>query len=169
VRRPEPLLAGAEPTQIPKRETVWRQLYQAKTADSELAWQSVWRYFPEETYAIQLAKQGLVRYYLWQTGEYNKALPLLAELATQAEPEPRAFGLAGQAIVASLQGNQEQALKWFALLTPELSDRLDSRTRRMLADAMTRSRAAMTRDAQRKLEELQAVPAENELPEPPAS
>lgn len=167
LRQPEPLLAGAEPTQIPKRETVWRQLYQAKTADSELAWQSVWRYFPDETYAIQLAKQGLVRYYLWQTGEYNKALPLLAELATQAEPEPRAFGLAGQAIVLSLQGEQEEALERFALLTPELSDRLDSRMRRLLADAMTRSRAAMTRDAQRKLEELQAAAAENELPESP--
>ncbi len=169
-QRPRSLLRGAEPPRIVKADTVWRQLYYAKMADSEAAWQSVWKYFPDEPYAEQLAKQGLVRHYLWTTGEYNKAMPILEAFAAAGpgEVELRAFGLAGKAVVQSLQGRQEQALETFAQMTPEMLDRLDGRMRRLLSDVISRSREALSRDAQRQLQRLQTLPPENEPPPPSA-
>lgn len=169
VFRPRPLLAEAEPTQVPQRETAWGQLYHAKMTDSEAAWRSVWEHFPDDQYAIQLAQRGLVRHYLWQTAEYNKAWPLLEDLATfsPAGSELRAFGIAGKAIVLGLRGRREEALAQFAQLTPEMIDQLDRRTRRTLGDVINRGRAAMSRDAALKLQRLQTSP-ENQLSSPEA-
>ena len=84
------LLADARRDEIPRRETAWQQLYHAKMTNTEAAWRKVWEYFPadkapENRFTENLAKQGLARYYIWQTGQYDKALPLLSSLAKLPE------------------------------------------------------------------------------------
>jgi hypothetical protein len=160
--RSEPLLAGAESNPVPERDNAWQQLYHARMVDSEPAWQSVPRLFPDDQYAVRLAKQGLVRYYLWQSGEYNKAMPHLDELAAlgPSETEFVAFGIAGRTMVYDLLGDQEKAREQFAQLTPEMIDKLDPRMRRTLGEVMSRNRAKLSREAERKLDRLREVPAE---------
>jgi serine/threonine-protein kinase len=160
--RSEPLLAGAASNPVPERDNAWQQLYHARMVDSEPAWQSVPRLFPDDQYAVRLAKQGLVRYYLWQSGEYNKAMPHLDELAAlgPSETEFVAFGIAGRTMVYDLLGDQEKAREQFAQLTPEMIDKLDPRMRRTLGEVMSRNRAKLSREAERKLDRLREVPAE---------
>ena len=145
--RPDSLLKGADPSSVPHRKTAKLQLYHAKLTDSELAWMSVAEFFPGDTYEIRLANQGLVRRYLWQTGEIEKALPLLDEFIGMSADETqfRGFGLAGKFIALSVLGRREEARVTLAQLTPEMLDRLDARMRRELGYLVSRDREAMNR------------------------
>ncbi len=159
--RPVSPLSGAQADLVPRRDTVWQQLYQAKLAGTPLAWESVERYFPaqasrENRLAVHLAIQGLARHYVIETGQYELALPLLDRLAKLPESEAtfRAFGLAGRTIVLSAQGRQQQAVEAFAQLTPELIDRLEPSVRRQLRHRLDADRDALSQEAQKNLRRL---------------
>jgi hypothetical protein len=166
--RSDTLLAGASASGRPqKRGTVWAQLYQAKLADTESAWLSVSEFFPETSpenvYAANLAREGLARYYLWQSGEYDKALPVLDALiaSDDSQQEFRAFGLAGKCVALYLTGRSDEARQLFVELTPMI-DKLDPSMRRTLNDLIASDRSAMSRETQRNLERFKAELANEE-------
>ena len=134
--RPTFLLRGAKAPEIGKRDDVWSQLYQAKMTNTEASWQSVLQYFGDAKFEFQqnLAKQGLVRYYMVQP-DYDQALKLLEELthAPDHMPQIQAFGWAGQVVVLSLMEKAQPAQDAFAqLMTNDLHPHLDDNMRRQL-------------------------------------
>lgn len=159
------LLSGTAVSKVPQRESAWEQLYHAKMVDTEPAWRSVWEYFPENAYAVNLARQGLVRHYLWQTGQYEKSLPVLEELIALGDTEVpfRAFGLAGKCVALSLLRQPDEANSQFDQLTSEMIDQLDPQMGRMLDDIMSRNRTALNREASQKLERLKASLSQENL------
>jgi serine/threonine-protein kinase len=136
-RSPSPL-QGADTAEVPRRSSAWGQLYHAKMSvtDSESAWLAVEKYYQEEEYAVRLAKEGLVRYYLSQPDELHKALPILEGFIRLGETDnsARAFGLAGKCIALFLLNRQDQAKEAAQELTSDLVDQLDPRMRQMLAE-----------------------------------
>jgi serine/threonine-protein kinase len=131
VLRPQFLLQGSRWSPIPKRDTPEAQLFHAKMNEgSEAAWRAVWEYFPEaDAYLKQLAKQGLVRYYLFDAQDYHKALPIVEQLAEQSEADPqgessalRAFALAAECICRQCLGQAREASEVQAKLTSDMRD-----------------------------------------------
>jgi hypothetical protein len=138
ISRPTSLLAGAQ-SGPPPLDSVWAQLYHAKMVDTEDAWRAVITNFPKESiYYHNLAKQGLVYYYI-RTQEFNKAIKPLEDLAGQEDSS--AFGLAGLVVVYSklhddrkagdanqrLTSDMRTALKKQAPQMAELLDKADDR------------------------------------------
>ncbi|MFV2068041.1 MAG: serine/threonine-protein kinase [Pirellulales bacterium] len=140
---------------VPARSTAWGQLYHAKMTDTPRAWDAVWKYFPQDIYAGNLARQGLVRHYL-TNGQYEAALRYTRNLANLGEADGRfrAFGLASQCIALMLLGEKKEAMGTFDQLTPEMIDDLDERTRRSLYEVVSRHRAGMEGRSRRVFDQL---------------
>jgi serine/threonine-protein kinase len=130
--RPPSLLAEA--TSGPGRlGSVWAQLYQAKTVDTEAAWQAIELHFPEaDRYFHNLARQGLANYYLFRSQQYDKAVGPLRDLAGLGDTNPalEAFGIAGLVVAQAKLENIEQARNE--------NSRLDSPMRTMLEERSPR-------------------------------
>jgi serine/threonine-protein kinase len=95
--RPRSLLAGAA-NGPPPQESVWAQLYQAKSVDTEAAWQAVTLHFPDaDPYYHSLALQGLASFYLLRDDRPGQAIEPLRELAAlgSQHPDLAAFGTGG--------------------------------------------------------------------------
>jgi tRNA A-37 threonylcarbamoyl transferase component Bud32 len=144
--RPVSLLApttDVSEQEVELRETVESQFFYAVLLNTEAAWQAVWKHFPpgenqKNRYYMLRAKQQLARLYL-EKNELDKATETLRELADldPTEEQFRAFVLAGQAIVFSLQGKTEQATDKLASvlplrqqLDPQMRDEIDRLARR---------------------------------------
>ena len=143
---PAPLLANAEraPARMPKEPSVERQCYRAGRLGTEAAWQSVIDYYPDENYYTQRAKQQLALIHL-RNEEFDRAMAIFDDLARLGEdqPELRAFGLAGQCGVLSLQGLYAESDEALTRLWP-IHDRLDNRQmKRLLEYAIQRNRAEL--------------------------
>jgi serine/threonine-protein kinase len=139
VVRPTSLLASAQSG--PKRsDDVWRQLYQAKLIDTEEGWLAVAQNFPDaDEYYHNLARQGLVNYYLTRTQDYEKAIEQSEELAATGKLDFQAFGFAGLVVAYVNLGNYEQAVYENQRLTADMRDLLDRqapRMARLLDDAL---------------------------------
>ena len=122
--RPPSLLAGAQNGPA-KRDTVWAQLYHAKMADTEAAWQAVIDHFPSpptDEYYHHLARQGLAYCYLIRTREYEKALTPLGELAALGEAWPafQAFGIAGRVVAYAKLDQIAEARMEYSRFTPAM-------------------------------------------------
>jgi hypothetical protein len=130
--RPPSLLASAQSG--PERsDDVWGQLYQAKLVDTEEGWRAVAKNFPDESeYYHNLAREGLVYYYLTRTQDYEKAIELCNELVAADTSDFQAFGFAGQVIANVHLGDDEQALYAYQRLTPEMRNRLNQRAPRLV-------------------------------------
>jgi serine/threonine-protein kinase len=131
VTRPRPYLEGGEVTSVKRRDSPLAQIFQAKMAPSEAAWNAVGEYFPNaDPYVLDLAKEGLVRYYLFiDTEDFRKALDSLNALAASpnaASPDSpmRAFAYAGLCIVHAQMGNREAASAAASQLTTAMRERL---------------------------------------------
>lgn len=130
--RPKPYLQGAESAPVESRESAWAQLFQAKMTPSEAAWIAA-RDFPEaDPYVVQLANQGLLRYYLFISEDFRKAAPLAQQLAddyavADSSDAWRAFAYASLCVAEQRLGDKQQAAAALARLTPELRDDLRRR------------------------------------------
>ena len=128
--RPRFLLADEVRPPVEKADSAWGQIYRASRAPSEAAWLAVERNFPDEDpYVYAQAKQGLVRYYLYLSEEYKKALGVLGELAAMSGQDERqeslqAFTIAALVIANQQLGNDVQAREASARLTSEHQDEL---------------------------------------------
>ena len=126
--RPPSLLAGAT-SGPPPLNSVWAQLYQAKTVDTEAAWGAVRLHFPDaDPYFHNLARQGLANFYLFRSQEYDKAIGPLRDLTALGDSNRalEAFGIAGLVVAEAKLGNIEQARNE--------NGRLDSPMRAMLEE-----------------------------------
>jgi serine/threonine-protein kinase len=138
ITRP-PSLLGESFAGPPKSEDVWGQIYHAKNVDTEEAWLAVRRYFPDAgEYYHDLAKQGLVYFYLTRSQDYGKAVRPLEELAGSAQPSLQAFGIAGLVVAYAHLGEDENAY--------DANQRLNSEMRTIVAERAPRM-AAMLDDA----------------------
>ncbi len=128
--RPAPLLSGASPSPVQKRDSPWEQVYQAKLANSENAWLAVRQHFPEaDEFILQLADQGLVRYYLQVSQEYRKALRPLNRLRrwcmeNDSQGGLAAFTFAGLSVAYAGLGDDDRAREAAGLLTASMRDEL---------------------------------------------
>jgi hypothetical protein len=133
VLRPNPYFADSQSPSVPRRSSAEAQLYHAKISDSPAAWQSVWLEFPDaDPFVRRLAKQGLVRYYLLVSQDYEQALPLIDDLkqlsvsneSLDSLESIRAFAFASECICNERLDRIEEAKTARDQLTPERRDLL---------------------------------------------
>ena len=135
-------LAGAAAEQVEQRSSPWAQLYHAAMTPSEAAWKAVWEEFDEvDAFPRQLAQQGLVRYYLFVTEEYSKALDCLRQLekVSDADASLQSFTEAAMCIAHQRLEEFEQARDTADNLTSEKRDllrRSDPRMYEMFESAL---------------------------------
>jgi hypothetical protein len=138
---------------VPKQTSAQEQLYFAQMQlgdkEKEDALASVPLFFPQDAYYATLAKQELVRLYL-QQNRLNDTGPLLGELVAHeaSDRTARAFGLAGQAIVAARQNDPSRAVRPLEQLRP-LVDALDPGLATLLAEALPKIVDKLPPDAAR--------------------
>ncbi|MCA9235810.1 MAG: serine/threonine protein kinase [Planctomycetales bacterium] len=131
VTRPRSYLEATPVTKVEPRDSAWAQIFQAKMAPSEAAWQAVFDNFPDEDrYVLGVARQGLIRFYLLQSDDAAKAQRELAELRTSAPaegflPEQEAFLNAAECIAQEQLGNKEGARDARSRITSEMRDLLE--------------------------------------------
>ncbi|MCA9261323.1 MAG: hypothetical protein KDA61_19040, partial [Planctomycetales bacterium] len=140
--RPAPYLEFERKIDVPTRDSVLAQLLHAKLLPSEAAWKAVEEKFPDaDEYHLDLAKQGLLRFYLLVSEEWKKAEPLLKQYqdlaATDgAAAEMQAFTYACLCIVKHELGDDDASRAAAQALTPDLRTDL-SRRDPQLYEALT--------------------------------
>lgn len=158
--RPRDPLAGANPLRTPveKRPTILGQWILAVQEDSEQGWQSIRQHYPHEEYYVRRADQQLARRYL-REDRWAESLQIFERLASldKSQAEFRSFGLAGQAVILSLQGKHQMSQQLISQLLP-LRDRLeDPELGQMALRAARTNRRALAQaerdDVERWLEE----------------
>jgi predicted Ser/Thr protein kinase len=143
--RPNSYLAGGPVVEVKRRDSALAQVYHAKMAPSEEAWIAVLEYHRgADQYVKDLAREGLVRYYLFDKEDYEKAIQTLLQLsespdAQTADSPLRAFTLAGLYIANQRLNRTAAANAYAAELTPDMRDDL-----RRTDDAMYRLLMAAT-------------------------
>ncbi|HEY4761901.1 MAG TPA: serine/threonine-protein kinase [Thermoguttaceae bacterium] len=141
------LLADAKSylTTIPKKANVLQQWYYASKSGTEEAWKSVIKYFPDKPYFTLRAGEQLVLIYI-REGRYDEAMDICKELANQSdiEIELRAFGLAGQCAILSIQGKYKESAKVMDEFL-QISDNLTSPPmQRLVEETIKRNRANLS-------------------------
>ncbi len=110
--RPRSLLENAQ-AGPPTRDTIWEQIYHAKTADTAAAWQSALDHRDPQAsdYHRSLARQGLALHYLLrpQDRDYENAIEPLEQLAASPQPRFKSFGIAGLVVAYANLYYDEQA------------------------------------------------------------
>ena len=99
-----------ESRRFPAYPNVKQQWYYASKYGTEAHWKSIEKYFPKEGYYVDRANQQLALLYL-KEGNYDKAMDIFEKFTYRGdgERELRAFGLAGQSVVLSYQGNYKES------------------------------------------------------------
>ncbi|NQT39450.1 MAG: serine/threonine protein kinase [Planctomycetes bacterium] len=140
-----PLLPSEVPQTppFPRRDTVFRQWFDAAERDTEEAWQAVIDYFPDQPYYVHRAKQQLARIYL-QRRDDRRAMELFEELARLGDDEPglRAFGLAGECGILTLHGDYARCGALLEELYP-IRGQLDPRMEETLAYVIRENQKAL--------------------------
>jgi serine/threonine-protein kinase len=115
------------------------QFIYASMIDTEDAWRSVFTFFPNDAEWGTRAKKQLASLYL-QDDDYERAMEIFSEFAAEpdVEVQNRAYGLAGQAVVLTLQGNHEGSADKLADLWP-LRESLDRSMRNLIAYVLRRN------------------------------
>ncbi len=146
------------PLPVPQQENALRQWFYASELGTEEAWQSVIEYFPEKQYMVFRAKQQLARIYL-REARYDDAMKLFDEFAVLGEPdsETRAYGLAGQCGVLTLQGKYRESAAVLAQLWPIRQQVKDPQMQQLLSHVVRKNRSELgpqtTREWQQWLDE----------------
>lgn len=139
--RDKGLLSAETPTsQVPRQGSAQEQLYFAtmqlgdKEKEDSLA--AVQDYFPQDAYYVTLSKEELAKL-LVQQNRLSQAATLFAELAAHdaSERSTRAFGLAGQTLLAIRQNDVPQAIQLLGRLQP-FQDAVESGMATLLAQAL---------------------------------
>lgn len=104
---------------VPRRENAALQHWYANLENTEEAWLSVARHFPDDDFWVQRSRQQLARYYLVHDN-YDKAMEIFDEFVNLGGPDETltAFGLAGQFAVLALEENFREAADKLDQLRP---------------------------------------------------
>jgi serine/threonine-protein kinase len=99
------LLASAQDgsSTVPRLASAAEQYESAMQVGTDEAFLAVIEYFPSEDFHVPLARKQLAHNWL-NRERMAQALPQLEQLARDPEPEFRAYGLAGQYVIYSIQG-----------------------------------------------------------------
>ncbi|MGW8257235.1 MAG: serine/threonine-protein kinase [Thermoguttaceae bacterium] len=143
-------LADAQ-AKIPKQDSVLKQWYHATKSGSEAAWKSVIDYFPNKPYFALRAQEQLALLYIHE-GRYEAAMQICETLANQSEIELelRAFGLAGESVILSLQDKYKESgniIDEFLLISDSLTS---PPMQRLVAQAIRRNHAHLDNLAREK-------------------
>lgn len=132
---------GALPrTAVPQKDSAQAQLQFAMVQlgddEREAALKSVQTFFPQDAYYVTQARRELAQLYL-QLNRADEAAVIFNEFADRAgyDREARAFGHAGQTIVAMRQNDLASAQRSLERLTP-LVDALDEAMHQPLAEVL---------------------------------
>ena len=143
-REPFLLSQPGKPTAgIEKKETAESQFLLASFLNTEAGWRAVLTYFPNDAKFTIRAKEQLAWLFLEQD-DYPRALAIFDEFAKMdtVETQHRAFGLAGRAVVLSLQGKYDASARILIDLVP-LRDKLDAKMGRMVAFVDRKNQTAL--------------------------
>jgi hypothetical protein len=139
-----PLLGadGAGSFQVPHQEkTALRQVFLASQLGTEEAWRAVAVYFPKNEYLVRRADQQRARIALGE-GNYRLASTLFQKFAAMDDEEYRAFGLAGECGVLSLERKYKESSAVAERLWPIREKLADPRMRDMVTRAIERDRSS---------------------------
>lgn len=163
---------AAETPAVEEFKTVEQQFAYARSQRTEAAWQSVIDNF-DDRFLVPQAEEELALLYLesFEPADREKAAQLFEHLANDypdVDIQLRATGLAGQAIVLSLDNKAQQSEQKLVALdkligddwkSPRASRYLDSRMRAMLSSANDRNSKVLndefSKQFQKKLETLE--------------
>jgi hypothetical protein len=131
----------------------------AEGLKTEDAWRAVIDYFPDpkDAYFANRARQELAMIYLQRGGAEQRALEYfnqLANLDAADDVEFKAIGLAGQAIVLSLEKKHLEASKKLAELRPIVLKIRDRRLSELIFDVQRENERALHRQADAEWEKL---------------
>lgn len=142
--RKPPLLTQSPLVKIPKRATAELQFLDTRLESNdrrrEASLRSVAEYFPNDELWVARSRRDLAQLLLTEK-RYAEALVLLDELAAMSEQsakEFKAFGLAGRAVVFTLQGENEKASAALLALTP-YRNQLDPSMTSLVTEAYRRT------------------------------
>jgi serine/threonine-protein kinase len=152
----EPYLLDVPPDVVPKKATAEEQLRYARSLPSEETWEAVEKYFPNDKKSVPLAKRELALTYLLDQDDSEdraKAIALFDWFANRSDVElnDRAFGIAGEAIVYSLDKKPTESRKKLLELE-QVAGRSDrGQVQRMLPPRMSASLAEVFRRNQQAI------------------
>jgi serine/threonine-protein kinase len=161
LQRHKPLISNGPPpvTVVEKKATAEAQWVYALMIDTEDAWKSVSAFHPEASLYGMRAKEQLARLYL-QEDEYQKALAIFNEFAEQPSVEVRfrAFGLAGQAVVYTIQKKYAQSAEKLAELWPHREE-LDPQMKNLMAYVLRKNKEKLAGKSTESWTEFLETPA----------
>lgn len=152
----EPYLLDVPPEVVPRQTTAQAQYEYARSLPSEAAWKVVEAYFPTDKKYVPLAKRELALLYLLEQDDSEsraKARKLFDWFANRpdVDKENQVFGIAGQAIVDSLEHKPTESAKKLLELE-SVAGRLNSvQVQRMLGPRMSASLAGVIRRNQQAI------------------
>ena len=152
----EPYLLDVPAEVVPRQASAEAQYNYARKLPSEAAWQSVEKYFPSDKKFVPLAKRELAMTYLLEQDDAEsraKAMKLFEWFANRPDVErnDQVFGIAGEAIVDSLDHKPTESVKKLQELE-KVAGRLDSeQVQRMLGQRMSASLAGVIRRNQQAI------------------
>ncbi len=119
------------------------QYIYALMVDTEEAWKSVADYHPHDRLNGLRAQQQLVRLYM-ENDDYQRAFDILSDFADLPDTEPqfKAFGLAGQAVVYALEGRHKESADKLSELWP-MRQSLDPQMRNLMAYVLRKNHKAL--------------------------
>ncbi len=137
------LLADAKsnPVDFKQYDTVAQQWYYASKYGTEGAWKSIEKYYKDKGYYVDRANQQLALLYL-NKGRYDEAMDIFEKFTYRGdgERELRAFGLAGQSVVYSYQGEYDKSNKIIDEFLPQFIANLNNpQMDRYLQEAIKRN------------------------------
>lgn len=159
-RVPNPLAAPLDRTRaatVPRKDKAASQYFYALSVKDDIpAWQAVIDYFPESENRLirNYAKQHLATLYLTRD-RYDEAQAIFDEFAGfgESEPEWRAFGLAGQAVVLHQRGDYRQSQQVLDKLKP-LYGKLDDKMRMAVEETIQRNVARLDQQLSKEWEDI---------------
>ncbi|HET6424987.1 MAG TPA: hypothetical protein VFG20_14970, partial [Planctomycetaceae bacterium] len=148
-RTPDPFLKEAPPDPVVKREpSIAAQYFAAmRSGDDEAAWKAVVDYPPDPTGRQEMDRQSaelrLAVIYL-QQGRRDKAVEIFQRFKAEGPTNPwkKDHGLAGEAIVDSLEGKHSQS-KFSIEQLDRQQAKLDARLSLLVDEARARNAAAL--------------------------
>jgi hypothetical protein len=148
--------SAPEEPRVEEQETARAQVLLASLLRSEDGWKAVLKHWGHDAYSANEARRELGLLYLHRSDE-RQALEQFDSLASQRDDtqvEFRAVGLAGQAVVLSLQGKHGESNRKLAELVPIMDKLNDQRMQQWVREAIEENSRALSNQDSEQLKEL---------------
>jgi len=156
LRPGDPFLIPAKPAKTPRLDTAGKQFARAvMLVDDEEAWKAVGENFPADTFYLPRAQQQLAALYL-QQNRLDEASALFGYFVSTAglDPEYKARGFAGQAVIASLRGENSESQRIIVDDVLPVNKLLDRQMAELVRQAILRNRQVLGDKVRKDLADL---------------